>query len=91
MPQENHNGKQVFLDPPCMYCEHLEQLGKQFSEIGWSCKAYPNGIPYGIWSRSTLFEHDVILPAQEGDYVFKSKVYNGEVISFAGVWSSVKK
>ena len=34
------------LPQPCMHCKHLLTVGSQFDETGWTCEAYPAGIPY---------------------------------------------
>jgi hypothetical protein len=88
---DKYNQKFVELMPSCFYCKHLTALGEQDSEARWSCRAYPEGIPYGIWARH--IKHTEVLPAQEGKYTFESKVYEWpdgkQVISFEGEWSSV--
>jgi len=61
-----------FWDPPCFGCKHLLEVGKQRSEEGWTCKAFPEGIPYTVWSGHKV--HDKVLdgfPTQVGKYVYE--------------------
>jgi len=32
---------------PCLHCQHIQTVGSQFDEEGWTCAAYPDQIPYG--------------------------------------------
>lgn len=81
----------VSLYPPCFYCRHLLNLGTQEPDLrGWTCKAYPQEIPYGILARHT--PHTEVGMVQEGDYVFESEPEElpGEtglwVMTFGGEW-----
>ena len=90
MPEDKHNPKYVDLMPPCFYCKHLIDIGLQDSNERWTCKAYPEGIPYSIWARHE--KHDVEMPGQKPGYYYESKKYDlpdgkGQVISFEGKWS----
>lgn len=80
------------LDPPCLYCKHLEVVGGLDLER-WTCKAFPDEIPYAILSRSIT--HDTVWPGQAEDFVYESQVV-GPVndgfytVTFAGTWEKAK-
>lgn len=64
--------------PPCFHCVHLKQIGTQFnphdipgSLQGWTCRAFPQGIPYTILRRYTDHLHPAA--GQVRDYVFTSE------------------
>lgn len=66
------------LYPPCFYCQHLLQTGNlldvndpETSLTGWTCKAFPAGIPYQILRRYT--SHKTPAAGQRGSYVFDSR------------------
>ena len=69
--EDKHDGRYIELQPPCFYCKHLIDMGYQDDNERWTCKAFPEGIPFMIWSRNT--EHDQVEIVQEGKYVYKSK------------------
>jgi hypothetical protein len=79
------------IDAPCMYCKHLLFIGQPDSEIEWTCKAFPEGIPYDIWARHTNHNQDI--PGQKRHYVYESRTMDiGDkkmVVSFEGDWSEV--
>jgi hypothetical protein len=80
----------VELHPPCFYCKHITEIGAQETAglSGWKCPAFPNEIPTAILRRE--LSHTEILPDQQGDQVFVSKVYDyyddRNIISFEGKW-----
>lgn len=64
--------------PPCFYCRHLKVTGTLFLEHdiknslqGWSCRAFPEGIPYDILRRYST--HAEPAAGQKGTFVFTSK------------------
>ena len=85
--------RDVMLLAPCAYCKHCIEWGQQFTEKGWTCTAYPKGIPKSIWSRRK--KHDIVFMGQEGVDVYESivEVFDDgpHVISFEGDWSPVKQ
>lgn len=90
MPQQS--GRDVTLDPPCMYCKNRMKVGQQYTSKGWTCKAFPHGIPNEIFTRQLA--HTIILEGQEGEFVFESKEYSFEdgkyIITFGGEWIKLK-
>jgi hypothetical protein len=83
------------LHPPCFYCKHVTHLGTQPSDLhGWTCPAFPNGIPYGILTRTT--PHTEPNMVQLGDDVYESEPVELEGapgmpagmyrMTFAGKW-----
>ncbi len=77
--------RSVVKHKPCLHCKHLTDVGEQFTEDGWTCKAYPNGIPWDIWAGETNHNTPQL---QEGEYVYESKVYeDGATVTFDGEWS----
>jgi len=59
--------------PQCYVCKHFNH-----KEKGFSCKAYPDGIPDKIYSEVEL--HDKINAGQAGDYTFEPEEDEGEVV-----------
>lgn len=50
---------------PCQHCKHLLTAGNQFDEEGWTCKAYPTGIPYTVLTlREPHSEPDRVQPGE---------------------------
>ena len=84
----------VNVPVPCQYCKHLIDMGSQFSDEGWVCKAFPKGIPYQIltlrelhteaadWQAEQVAFDPVILEDPDG----KKWHYNAD-----GSWAYVKK
>jgi len=97
-PDDKFNMRFQENDPPCFHCIHLLHIGAQHGSDGWTCKAFPDGIPYGILSRAT--PHTDIFPTpksptQKGAYVFESEVVewpDGKFkITFDGKWFPVEE
>lgn len=88
---ERNNGRTDNLFPPCFYCKHIQTIGTQDLH-GWTCPAFPEGIPYTILSR--YYSHDKPLEYQGNDVVFESNEYDDALgkwkITFAGDWIEVK-
>ena len=55
------------LPMPCMHCKNIISVGDQFGKEGWTCKAFPAGIPYGVLAGHT--PHKEVWDAQSGDMV----------------------
>lgn len=73
--KKSQDGYHTFRDSPCLHCQHLTQTGEQFNEDGWTCRAFPEQIPYHIWRYG---KHDETLPGQVGNFTFGSKTYPRE-------------
>lgn len=90
----------MMMGVPCLQCKHLIHIGTPDSLdypeqafVGWTCKAFPEGIPYSILTRVT--DHrEVIEGYQEGNYVYDSKVIDGgdgdEKVTWDGRWLSIE-
>lgn len=55
MTERSEKDRQAMADPryterpiACQHCKHLVSMGNQFDEEGWTCKAYPEQIPYRV-------------------------------------------
>jgi len=93
--EEQHS---IEISYPCLDCIHLLKLGKQRDDTkpesltGWTCKAFPHGIPAEILKRE--FNHSKKHWGQVGDYVFTSPVYEFEagkaVMTFDGRFIKVE-
>ena len=64
------------IPQPCQHCKNLVSMGNQFDEEGWTCKAYPSGIPYGILTNRQ--PHTEPTQLQEGVAVFDPVIYKEE-------------
>ena len=51
----------------CIICEHF--IGGHFK--GWTCKAFPKGIPLNVWRRD--IQHDKPLVGQGNDLVYRKR------------------
>lgn len=61
---------------PCQHCKNLLSIGSQFAPEGWTCKAFPEQIPYRILTlRDQHTDPDM---NREGDVVFDPVVYTEE-------------
>lgn len=86
----------VTLHPPCAYCKHLRTTGTQVTLEGWTCSAFPEGIPYVILAREPGAEHTKVLEDwQEGTDVYESAVYEREdgrreSVTYDGRWQEEK-
>jgi hypothetical protein len=79
----------AYLDPPCSYCVNLLERGFENEPFeGWTCKAFPEGIPRSIIIRDT--NHNKVLPGQTGDFIYEPQAYNFDdgmhFITFDGKW-----
>lgn len=60
----------------CAYCKNLTHRGGRKTEEGWTCKAYPNGIPacfrFAWWGEShetpTLGDNGIIYDPETIEY-----------------------
>jgi hypothetical protein len=63
-------------------------MGTQQSLDGWTCRAFPDGIPGVVLKR--IIKHDQRISMQAGESVFESKEYDYgdgfKFISFEGKW-----
>jgi hypothetical protein len=88
---EKNDYRLAFLEAPCFYCRHLRHIGTQEGLEGWTCAAFPSEILFTILTRD--LSHDEVLPGQEGDFVFESKIYpfddGPHRITFDGDWEKV--
>lgn len=64
------------LPQPCIHCKNLVSVGSQFRADGWTCKAFPNGILYGILTNET--PHDAPFLSQVGEAIYDPKIYTEE-------------
>ena len=96
MELAHNDGALAFLYPPCFYCKHIVEIGDQEGEEGWTCNAFPDGIPYRILQRYR--DHLSEWPRQEGDYTYESKIFTYEDkhglikerrVTFDGTWVEV--
>lgn len=60
----------------CLHCKNLVSVGGQFGADGWTCKAFPKGILYGILTNET--PHDKPFLSQEGVDLYDPKIYTEE-------------
>lgn len=64
------------LPQPCLHCKNILTVGSQFDEEGWTCRAFPNGILYGILAQHDPHTQPFI--SQEGEYVYDPVIYTEE-------------
>lgn len=58
---------------PCQHCKNLISMGDQFTPEGWTCKAFPEQIPYRVLTlRDPHTSPDV---NREGVAVFDPVIY----------------
>ena len=79
-------------EPQCAYCKHLLTRGTQDGESGWTCRAFPKGIPYTFSAKRSKFPHIQgqsfgDYPGQVPGYHFESKVFDN---SYTMTWDSKK-
>jgi hypothetical protein len=68
-----------------MYCQHLTAVGDNSEFNGWTCTAFPKGIPTVILKKR--IRHKTILdffPGQATGDLFKGKEKNGKVYDYDG-------
>jgi hypothetical protein len=88
--QERTDDRLISLEAPCFYCLHRTALRNQSLTSGWTCTAYPQGIPRDILTRERA--HTLVLPDQVGDAVYESGVWDfydwPHFVTFDGKWES---
>lgn len=70
---------------PCEHCEHITTIGNNKSLTGWTCKAFPGGIPKLILDG--YIQHITILdiyPGQVMPYLYKGQEINGKSVNYDG-------
>lgn len=50
----------------CNVCQHLLTIGKQDSEEGWTCRAFPVGIPWALCMVAGDVSHAAPYPGDNG-------------------------
>ena len=61
-PEQNYNLPQS----GCRKCQHLLTRGAQHSEEGWTCRAFPEGIPWEICMAVVGVDHTLPYPDDGG-------------------------
>jgi len=61
-------GRIISKTPMCMMCMYYD---RKYPRPGYSCKAFPEGIPLEIVHSET--EHLLPVKGQVGDYIFKKE------------------
>lgn len=61
----------------CLHCKHLVSTGTRFDPEGWSCKAFPEEILYGILTNRNV--HDEPFVSQKGEYLFEPAESHTEI------------
>lgn len=84
---------EVMLESPCYYCDHLLAMGKR-DNTGWTCKAFPKGIPIGIMNRK--IDHREELKGVDNGFTYEGKVFTNDdgteyKLTFKGDVVKVKK
>jgi len=66
------------IPQPCTHCKNIVTVGSQFDAEGWTCKAFPDQIPYSILTQRE--PHTVPVLPQRGDnvYVYDPVIYTEE-------------
>ena len=64
------------IPQPCLHCKNLTTAGGQFVKEGWTCKAFPDQIPYDILTQRN--PHTEVRSIQEGTAVYDPKIYTEE-------------
>jgi hypothetical protein len=74
--------RSFFLMEPCSYCKHLLTTGTQENRRdplqsfqGWTCRAFPNGIPSDILTREVRHTEPDWGQAIGNTFVYESKVF----------------
>lgn len=76
---------EAYIETPhtnCSICEHILTVGDYDDEAGWTCRAFPNGIPWDLVFAEGQASHDEEYPGDNG-YRFKSPVIEHEGHRFA--------
>ena len=58
----------------CAVCQNLLTIGSQTDESGWTCRAFPNGIPWALCMVAGEVSHDKPYPGDKG-FRFNPKVF----------------
>ena len=61
----------------CAHCKHFLTMGGQFDAAGWTCKAFPSQILYGILALQD--PHTKPFQSQVGDYLYDPIIYKEEL------------
>ncbi len=84
--EKSQDGEHTFKKSGCAWCIHRVEVGEQFSHHGWTCKAFPDGIPYMVFSGYLLHDTPFDGGFQEGSFAFESKTFqrsSGEKIRYS--------
>ena len=76
----------LMLFPPCFYCKHKTRDGTQESLEGWTCHAFPAGIPFCILHRDMrhVDPKKDNWPGQVPGYFYETEPFYGHVMTFEG-------
>lgn len=61
------------IPQPCQHCKHIVSMGSRFDSEGWTCKAFPEKILYGILALKN--PHTTPFGSQVGDYLYDPEIY----------------
>lgn len=71
---------------PCFYCKYLTSIGDNTDYSGWTCKAFPQGIPEVILKRRMNHKEVIdIYPGQVLPYLFEGREEGGKHYNYKGV------
>ncbi|MBF0244760.1 MAG: hypothetical protein HQL31_05760 [Planctomycetes bacterium] len=73
---QRNDARNTELVIPCFHCKNLISAGSQFSKDGWTCKAFPDEILYGILTMRTL--HTELMGPEVEEVVFDPDIYEEE-------------
>jgi len=87
MEKNERNAQSDYMEPhvPCLHCQHLISVGGNIKFSGWTCKAFPEGIPTVILKNRINHKSLVdLFPGQNPEFFFKGKEKDGKTFDYDG-------
>lgn len=82
---QNAQSEYMEKSPPCLHCKHLISIGGNTEFRGWTCKAFPEGIPVVILKNRINHKSLIdLFPGQNPRFFFDGKEKDGKKFDYEG-------
>jgi hypothetical protein len=87
MDKNERNAQSDYMEqsPPCLHCKNIISVGGNIQFNGWTCRAFPEGIPPVILKNRINHKSVIDLyPGQKPGFFFEGKEKDGKTFNYEG-------